>query len=156
MLGSRGARGLTRVGFIHWLEEHGHELRSISGCSIGSFIGGANAVGKLDAIVDCMESFTKRKIYSTLDLSFTWHSLVTGDKMMTAIQNKIGTGLIEDLPIKLAAVAADSASEKEHLFQSGLIDQSIRASVSLPLFFTPYPVDRLQFIGDDILNPTPI
>ena len=156
VLGSGGARGLAHVGVIRWLEEHGHEIRSISGCSIGSCVGGAYAAGKLDAVVDWMESFTKREIYSMLDLSFTWDSLVKGDKMMAAIQSKIGTDLIEGLPIKFTAVAADIASEKEHWFQSGPIDQAIRASVSLPLFFTPYTVDGVQLIDGGILNPTPI
>ena len=156
VLGSGGARGLAHVGVIRWLEENGHEIRSISGCSIGSLIGGAHATGKLDAVVEWMESFTKKEIYSMLDLSFTWNSLVKGDKMMAAIQSKIGTDLIEDLPIKFTAVAADIAAEKEHWFQSGPIDQAIRASVSLPLFFTPHTVDGVQLIDGGILNPTPI
>ena len=156
VLGSGGARGLAHVGVIRWLEEHGHEIRSVSGCSIGSLIGGAYATGKLNAIVDWMESFTKKEIYSMLDLSFTWDSLVKGDKMMAAIQNKIGTDLIENLPIRFTAVAADIAAEKEHWFQSGPIDQAIRASVSLPLFFTPHTVDGVQLIDGGILNPTPI
>ena len=156
VLGSGGARGLAHVGVIRWLEENGHEIRSISGCSIGSLIGGAHATGKLDTVVDWMESFTKKEIYSMLDLSFTWSSLVKGDKMMAAIQSKIGTGLIEDLPIKFTAVAADIAAEKEHWFQSGPIDQAIRASVSLPLFFTPHNVGGVQLIDGGILNPTPI
>ena len=156
VLGSGGARGLAHVGVIRWLEEHGHEIKSISGCAIGSFIGGAYATGKLDAIVDWMENFTKKEIYSMLDLSFTWNSLVKGDKMMGAIQSKIGTDLIEDLPIKFTAVAADIAAEKEHWFQSGPVDQAIRASVSLPLFFTPHTVDGVQLIDGGILNPTPI
>ena len=156
VLGSGGARGLAHVGVIRWLEENGHEIYSISGCSIGSLIGGAYATGKLDAVVEWMESFTRKGIYSMLDLSFTWNSLVKGDKMMAAIQSKIGTDLIEDLPIKFTAVAADIAAEKEHWFQSGPIDQAIRASVSLPLFFTPYNVGGVQLIDGGILNPTPI
>jgi NTE family protein len=156
VLGSGGARGLAHVGVIRWLEENDHEIKSISGCSIGSLIGGAYATGKLGAVVDWMESFTKKEIYSMLDLSFTWNSLVKGDKMMTAIQSKIGTDLIEDLPVKFTAVAADIAAEKEHWFQSGPIDHAIRASVSLPLFFTPHTVGGVQLIDGGILNPTPI
>ena len=156
VLGSGGARGLAHVGVIRWLEEHGHEIKSISGCSIGSFIGGAYATGTLDAIVDWMENFTKKEIYSMLDLSFSMNSLVKGDRLADAIQSKIGTDLIEDLPIKFTAVAADIAAEKEHWFQTGPIDQAIRASVSLPLFFTPHTVDGVQLIDGGILNPTPI
>ena len=156
MLGSGGARGLAHVGVIRWLEEHGHKIRSISGCSIGSFIGGAYATGTLDAIVDWMENLTKKEIYSMLDLSFSRDSLVKGDRLVEVIQSKIGTGLIEDLPIKFTAVAADIATEKEHWFQAGPIDQAIRASVSLPLLFTPHNVDGVQLIDGGILNPTPI
>lgn len=156
VLGSGGARGLAHVGVIRWLEENGSEIKSIAGCSIGSFIGGAYATSHLDEIVEWMESFTKKEIYGMLDLSFSPGSLVKGDKMMTAIQSKIGTDLIEDLPIKFTAVAADIANEKEHWFQSGPIDQAIRASVSLPLFFTPHNVDGVQLIDGGILNPTPI
>jgi NTE family protein len=156
VLGSGGARGLAHVGVIRWLEEHGHQIRSISGCSIGSFIGGAYATGTLDAIVDWMENLTKKEIYSMLDLSFSRDSLVKGDKLAEVIQSKIGTGLIEDLPIKFTAVAADIATEKEHWFQAGPIDQAIRASVSLPLFFTPHTVNGVQLIDGGILNPTPI
>ena len=156
VLGSGGARGLAHVGVIRWLEEHGHKIRSISGCSIGSFIGGAYATGTLDAIVDWMENLTKKEIYSMLDLSFSRDSLVKGDRLVEVIQSKIGTGLIEDLPIKFTAVAADIATEKEHWFQAGPIDQAIRASVSLPLFFTPHTVNGVQLIDGGILNPTPI
>ena len=101
VLGSGGARGLAHVGVIRWLEEHGHEIKSISGCSIGSFIGGAYATGKLDAIVDWMENFSKKEIYSMLDLSFSMNSLVKGDRLADAIRSKIGTDLIEDLPDKV-------------------------------------------------------
>ena len=156
VLGSGGARGLAHVGVIRWLEEHGHQIRSISGCSIGSFIGGAHATGTLDAIVDWMENLTKKEIYSMLDLSFSRDSLVKGDKLAEVIQSKIGTGLIEDLPIKFTAVAADIAAEKEHWFQSGPIDQAIRASVSLPLFFTPAQLGEQRLLDGGILNPVPI
>ncbi|MFA0674854.1 patatin-like phospholipase family protein, partial [Vibrio sp. 10N.222.51.A6] len=48
VLGSGGARGLVHVGIIRWLIEHGYQIKSISGCSIGALIGGVYAAGKLD------------------------------------------------------------------------------------------------------------
>ena len=47
VLGSGGARGLAHIGVIKWLEENNFEIKSISGCSIGSLIGGVYAAGKL-------------------------------------------------------------------------------------------------------------
>jgi NTE family protein len=35
VLGSGGARGLTHIGVIHWLEENGFKISSIAGSSIG-------------------------------------------------------------------------------------------------------------------------
>ena len=32
--GSGGARGLAHIGVIHWLNENGFKIKSISGCSI--------------------------------------------------------------------------------------------------------------------------
>lgn len=48
VLGSGGARGLAHIGIIHYLEDNGYEIRSISGCSMGALIGGIYACGKLD------------------------------------------------------------------------------------------------------------
>ena len=50
VLGSGGARGLAHIGVIKWLEENNFEIKSISGCSIGSLIGGVYAAGKLDQL----------------------------------------------------------------------------------------------------------
>ena len=75
--------------------------------------------------------------------------------MMAAIQSKVGTDLIEDLPIKFTAVAANIATKQEHWCQSGAIDQAIRASVSLPLFLTPHNVGAVQLPDCGILNSHP-
>lgn len=48
VLGSGGARGLAHIGVIRWLEEHNFEIVSVSGCSIGTVVGGVYAAGKLD------------------------------------------------------------------------------------------------------------
>jgi len=40
VLGSGGARGLAHIGVIHWLEDNGYDIHSISGCSMGALIGG--------------------------------------------------------------------------------------------------------------------
>ena len=45
VLGSGGARGLAHIGVIHWLEENGLKIESISGCSMGALIGGIYAAG---------------------------------------------------------------------------------------------------------------
>jgi NTE family protein len=48
VLGSGGARGHAHIGVIRALEERKLSIRSISGASMGSVIGGIYAAGDLD------------------------------------------------------------------------------------------------------------
>ena len=66
VLGSGGARGLASIGIIHWLEENGYEIKSISGCSMGALIGGIYAAGKLDTFEQWVRSITKLEIFTLL------------------------------------------------------------------------------------------
>jgi NTE family protein len=59
VLGSGGARGLAHIGVIKWLEENNYAIKSISGCSIGSLIGGVYVAGKLDELEEWMRSLSK-------------------------------------------------------------------------------------------------
>ncbi len=70
---------------------------------------------------------------------------------------KIGCLLtIEDLPIAYTAVAADIHNEKEVWMNSGMLFSAIRASISLPLFFTPFRYNDVDLIDGGVLNPVPI
>ena len=156
VLGSGGARGLAHIGVIRWLEENNYEIKSIASCSIGSLIGGAYALGKLDVLEQWMCSITKSDILSLLDVSWDGSGLFKGDKMIETLTGLIGNVQIEDLPIPYTAVAADVESEKEVWINSGSLFQAIRASVSLPLFFTPVDYNGIKLIDGGVLNPVPI
>lgn len=68
----------------------------------------------------------------------------------------MGDQLIEDLPISFTATAADIINEKEVWIESGRLFDAIRASISLPLFFTPFDYKGDQLIDGGVLNPVPI
>jgi NTE family protein len=156
VLGSGGARGLAHIGVIRWLEEHDFKIESVSGCSIGSLIGGAYAAGKLDDIEQWARAITKINLLSLLDLSWKSNGLVKGDKVINTMISIVGDVLIEDLPIKYTAVAADILNEKEVWMNSGKLFDGIRASISLPLFFTPFNYQGVELIDGGVLNPVPI
>ena len=156
VLGSGGARGLAHIGVIKWLEENNYEIKSIVGCSIGSLIGGVYAAGKLDQLGDWMISLTKMDVISLLDVSWTGSGIFKGDKVINVLVEFIGDIQIEDLPIPFTAVAADIEAEKEVWINSGSLFGAIRASVSLPLFFTPYDYNGIKLIDGGVLNPVPI
>jgi len=156
VLGSGGARGLAHIGIIKWLVENNYQIKSISGCSIGALIGGVFAAGKLDEFEQWVCGLSKLDIISLLDLSWSTSGLLRGDKIIDTLFKLLGDQTIEALPLQFTAVAADIKNEKEVWINSGCLFDAIRASISLPLFFTPVERKGVQLIDGGVLNPVPI
>jgi NTE family protein len=156
VLGSGGARGLAHIGVIRWLEKNNFEIISISGCSIGSLIGGVYAAGKLDKLETWMRAISKTDILSLLDVSWGSSGIFKGEKIINTLINILGDTQIEDLPVPFTAVASDIVAGKEVWINSGSLFNAIRASISLPLFFTPFNYNGTKLIDGGVLNPVPI
>ncbi|NOR57419.1 MAG: serine protease [Sulfurimonas sp.] len=155
VLGSGGARGMAHVGVIKWLEENNYEIESISGCSMGALIGGFYAAGKLDVYVDWIEDIDVIDMLKLLDFKGSG-GFVSGETLMDKMKELVGDCSIEELPIKFTAVAADIDAEKEVWINEGSLLNAIRASISLPLFFTPYLHNGKLLVDGGVLNPVPI
>ena len=156
VLGSGGARGLAHIGIIHWLKENNYDIRSISGCSMGALVGGVYACDQLDVFEEWMRAISKLDIVKLLDISWGRQGLVEGERIMTALKDLVGDRKIEDLPLEYTAVAADIEREKEVWLKRGSLFDAIRASISLPLFFTPANLNGMSLLDGGILNPVPI
>jgi NTE family protein len=156
ILGSGGARGLAHIGVIHWLDENGYLIRSISGCSMGALIGGVYAAGKLDVFTGWVRAITTADMLKLLDISFGSSGMVKGEKIINTLKDLVGDQLIEDLPITYTAVASDIINEKEIWLNKGPLFDAIRASISLPFFFTPANYHGVELLDGGILNPVPI
>lgn len=156
VLGSGGARGLAHIGIIHWLEESGYKISSISGCSIGALVGGMYAIGKLDEFEQWVRAVTVANMISLLDLALEANGLFKGDKIIETLKNLVGEKQIEDLDIPFTAVATAISEAKEVWIDEGPLFDAIRASISLPLFFTPFNYKGMDLIDGGILNPVPI
>ena len=156
VLGSGGARGLAHIGVIRELEERGYRITSVSGCSMGALIGGVYAAGRLDEFEDWIRAIDAVDMVKLLDIAWQKHGLVKGDKIINALIELVGDKKIEELPIPYTAVAADIENEKEIWINSGQLFDAIRASISLPLFFTPVRHKGIHLIDGGVLNPVPI
>jgi len=156
VLGSGGARGLAHIGVIRWLDEQGYRIRSIAGCSMGAVIGGTYAAGKLDEYERWVRAIDKMDIVSLIDISWRRGGLVKGEKIISLLRDLVGDRDIEDLPIRFTAVAADIKTEKEVWIQSGCLFDAMRASMALPMFFTPFEYKGAMLIDGGVLNPVPI
>lgn len=156
VLGSGGARGLAHIGVIRWLEEHGYRIDSIVGCSMGACIGGIYAIGKLDEYEEWVRAVRKRDIIALMDVSFGRNGLLKGDRLFNTLRELLGDQSIESLPIQFTAVATDISKVREVWITKGPVFDAIRASVSIPLLFTPVKNGAQQLIDGAVLNPIPV
>jgi NTE family protein len=91
-----------------------------------------------------------------LDLSWGKSGLVKGDKIINTLIDLVGDQLIEDLPIQYTAIATDVKGQKEIWIKSGKLFDAIRASISIPLLFTPFKHRGVELIDGGVLNPVPV
>ncbi|MBB1487008.1 patatin-like phospholipase family protein [Oceanospirillum sp. D5] len=156
VLGSGGARGLTHIGVIRWLEENHMEIASVSGSSVGALVGGIYAAGKLDEFEQWVRAITRTDMVNLMDIAWDRSGLIKGDKIINTLIGLVGEQHIEDLPVSFTAVACDIKSEREVWLNRGRLFDAIRASISLPMFFTPFKWHGRTLIDGGVLNPVPI
>ena len=156
VLGSGGARGLAHIGIIKYLEENDYEIKSISGCSIGALVGGFYAAGTLHIYEEWLKQIDTIEMLRLLDFKGSG-GIVSGEKLMQKLKGLVGDYSIESLNIKFTAVATDIEAQKEVWINSGSLLSAIRASISLPLFFTPFVTPSgKKLVDGGVLNPVPI
>ncbi len=103
-----------------------------------------------------MSAIDKISMARLLDISWQSSGLFKGDKIINQLVELIGDTKIEQLSIPYTAVAANVADEKEVWLNSGSLFDAIRASISLPLFFTPFEINGELLVDGGVLNPVPI
>jgi NTE family protein len=156
VLGGGGARGWAHIGVIRALLEAGLPIGSIAGCSMGALVGGIHATGKLDELEAWARGINRRQIFSLLDLSFGGGGLLKGERVIAALRALVGEVRIEELPVRFTAVAADIEREREVWIDDGPLFDAIRASISLPLFFTPVDRGGVRLVDGGVFDPVPI
>ncbi|WP_424363786.1 patatin-like phospholipase family protein [Methylocystis parvus] len=155
-LGAGAARGWSHIGVLRELAEHGIQPDIVAGTSIGAVVGGCYAAGRLDAIEAFARSLTRRRVFTLMDLSFSGASLITGERLKSALEQELAGFNIEDVSIPFAAVATEVGTGHEVWLQRGVLAQAIRASYALPGIFEPVRIgDRWLFDGA-LVNPVPV
>lgn len=157
VLGSGGARGLAQIGVIRWLEENTeYRIHSIAGASMGAVVGGIYAAGQLDAYEAWLRTLRRQDVWRLLDFSFRGAGLIRGERVIEKLREMLGDTDIEQLPISFTAVATDIAREREVWLNSGSLFDAIRASIAIPIVFTPVRLQGRLLVDGGLLDPVPV
>lgn len=156
VLGAGGARGLAHIGVIEAIEARGLRIAAIAGSSMGALVGGIYASGQLPAYRDWALGLTRSDVFRLLDFGIGRPGLFTGDRLMGELQQIVGQHRIESLPIPFTAVATDLRAQREVWLTRGPLFDAIRASMAIPLVFTPVKFEGRELVDGGLLNPVPI
>nr|WP_249142074.1 patatin-like phospholipase family protein [Bradyrhizobium diazoefficiens] len=156
-LGGGAARGFAHIGILRTLIANGIVPDVVVGTSIGAVVGGIYAASQLDTLEEWGRSLQgMRNILGYLDIRLNGSGLIGGEKLATRIEEAVGQTLIEDLPIKFAAVATEVRTGHEIWLTRGRVVDAMRASYALPGIFSPVLIGDRWLVDGALVNPVPV
>lgn len=155
-LGGGTARGLAHIGVIKVLVEKKVPIDFITGTSIGAIVGSfyAKNLDVFEVERFALENGNKR-IVELLDPSFRF-GLIRGRKIERFLKKHLGEISFKDLKIPLITVCSDLGSGESVYFSRGDLIKAIRASISIPLVFSPVEHHGRVLVDGHLSEPVPV
>lgn len=155
-LGGGAGRGFAHIGVLRTLVANGLVPDVIVGTSIGAVVGGCYAAGKLDEFEEWSKGLTWRGVLGYLDVSFSGSGLINGGRLSRQLEESVGKTLIDELPLKYAAIATEVATGHEIWLTRGRLADAMRASYALPGIFPPVKLGGRWLVDGALVNPVPV
>jgi NTE family protein len=156
VLGSGAARGFAHIGVLHALKERGIVPDIVVGTSIGALVGGCYASSQLDNVEAWARSLTMRRIIGYLDVRLGGSGLISGGRLAGQLEESMGKTLIEELPVRFAAIATEVGTGHEVWLARGSLPLALRASYALPGIFPPIALGGRWLVDGALVNPVPV
>ena len=155
-LGSGSARGWAHIGVIRALADAGIEIKCVAGTSIGSLVGAAFALNKVDVLEEFARQLDWKQIVSFLDVTFPKSGLIDGKRITDFFRSHVQDVNIEEMSLRYCAVATDLVTGTEAVLNQGDLIEAIRASISIPGIFAPVKKDDGFLVDGGLVNPVPV
>jgi NTE family protein len=156
-LSGGAAQGLGHIGALKAMEEYELRPEYIAGTSAGALIGGMYAAGiSVPEMEDIVREIDRDEFRKLLDITWARGSIVAGDRIEKFIRRIVGDVLIEDLDTPFIAAAVDLKTGKGFHFDSGLLVDAIRASISIPGIFKPVVANNAYLVDGGVRRNLPL
>ncbi len=156
-LGSGGAKGISHISVIEYLESLNIPIHMIAGSSAGAVVGAVYCCGTLKEFKEALLHLEWNDMISLFDPVFPRSGLIEGAKALKFMKQFIPDSVtIDELPIPLSIIATDLYSGMPVVFRSGNLLQAIRASGSIPGIFVPVTYENKVLVDGGISKPLPI
>ncbi|MDR0435300.1 MAG: patatin-like phospholipase family protein [Propionibacteriaceae bacterium] len=155
-LGAGGARGYAHIAVVEELTARGHEIVAVSGASMGALVGATVVTGHLAELKEFALGVKPTNLVRLLGPTIPAGGLASASGAMDELRRVIGDIRIEDCPIPYTAVASDIVSQEEVWITTGPIVDAVRASIAIPVVFTPASRNGRWLLDGGCTNPLPI
>ncbi len=154
-LSGGAAKGAFHLGIINVLQEHGIEIKAISGTSIGALIGASLASGKTPK--EILETLKSKEFKKTFLFSFGKGYLYSVD-MKSPVLSKLTDKLtFEELNIPLEIAITNTQTTEAEYYNSGdKLIESIIASCAISPIIEPQNIDGVLYVDGGITDNFPV
>lgn len=152
-LSGGGIKGLCHVGVLKALDEEGFKPDVISGVSAGAVFAALYADGySPDSIVSMFEHVGYSEFFR-LEMPDGGLFSLTGFKEF--LDTVLRAKTFEELKIPLRVVATDLDRGKSVVFDKGPLVDALVATCSVPILFSPYTIDGVNYVDGGVLQNLP-
>ena len=156
-LSSGGSKAVAHVGVLRVLREMGIEIDALAGTSGGAVVGAGYACGLgEEELVARLRELARSLQLRHGDFNLLPRSaLLKGARLRQLFDTQCGGRSFADTTIPLWLVASDLATGRQVVIDRGPLADGVRASMSMPVFFNPWPRDGRLLIDGAVVNPLP-
>ncbi len=146
-------RGLAHIGVLQSIIDAGIDIDVIAGTSMGSMIAGVYASGAdMDMCAKLVMQMDERDYFDPAMRKKGWFK---GDRFQELAKTLTKDLDFDQLNIPLAVVACDIQTGEKVVFREGKVHEAIRASVSLPMIFTPHHYQGRILVDGGVVDRMP-
>ncbi|MFC2006962.1 patatin-like phospholipase family protein [Chloroflexota bacterium] len=157
-LGGGASRGLAHIGVLEVLKKERVPIDMIAGTSTGAIIGALCAQGKdVSVIRELAFDLSHRRFVSFVDIALSRNGLIQGRNINRLLETILGSQIkFSDLKTPFACIATDIMTGEEVVLNQGLLLDSVRASISIPVIFSVAKVNGRYLVDGQLVNPVPV
>jgi len=153
VLSGGGIRGVSHIGVLRALTEHGIYPDRIAGASAGAIVGALYAAGY--GPPEMLEFFEKKNPFRLSNVAFTKPGFIDTDKIRADFEEYFPDNSFEALQRELRVLATDLTRGEPVEFNSGELIPAVLASASYPMMFTPIEIDGRIYADGGIVSNFP-
>jgi len=156
-LGGGAAKGLAHIGVLKAFEEAGIKPDLVAGSSMGGLVGAAYVTGvPIDTLIVLAEKTDWRKMASLFRPSFARSGLTRGKAVTELLDSLYPIKRLEITLIPLALTAVDIRTGRLIVLQRGDLVKAVRATISIPIIFTPVLQSDTLLVDGGLVDPVPV